>query len=91
MATHTVHVANMASYTPAETIELVSRIGARKGRMRPDKIFLSAFSSGALVSFASGAAVIATSSPWLEENAAGVNKMIGGLVFPAGIVMILYV
>ena len=90
MATHTVHVANMVSYTPAETIELVSRIGARKGRMRPD-IFLSAFSSEALVSFASGAAVIATSSPWLEENAAGLNKMIGGLVFPAGIVMILYV
>jgi formate/nitrite transporter FocA (FNT family) len=93
MATQTVHVgnlANMASYSPAETIELMSRVGARKGRLRPDKIFLSAVSSGCLVSFASGAALIATAAPWLQENAPGIIKMISGLVFPSGIVMVLY-
>lgn len=94
MATQTVHVANianMASYTPAETIELMSRVGAKRGRMRPDKIFLSAVSSGCLVSFASAAALTATAAPWLQENAPGIVKMISGLVFPSGIVMILYV
>ncbi|KAJ4297405.1 hypothetical protein N0V88_004326 [Collariella sp. IMI 366227] len=78
----------MASYTPAETIELMSRVGAKKGRMRPDKIFLSAVSSGCFVSFASGAALITTAAPWLQEHAPGVVRAISGLVFPSGIVMI---
>ncbi|KAK3989887.1 Formate/nitrite transporter-domain-containing protein [Cladorrhinum sp. PSN332] len=83
------NMANMASYTPAETIELMSRIGARKGKMRPDKIFMSAFSAGCLVSFASASALIATAAPWFQENAPGLIRMISGLVFPSGIVMIL--
>ncbi|KAK4167110.1 Formate/nitrite transporter-domain-containing protein [Cladorrhinum sp. PSN259] len=83
------NLANMASYTPAETIELMSRSGARKGRMRPDKIFFSAFSSGCIVSFASASALIATAAPWFQENAPGLIRMVSGLVFPSGIVMIL--
>lgn len=92
MAATTANVANLAStvaYTPAEAIELMSRIGARKGRMRPDKIFMSAFSSGCLVSFASASALITTAAPWFQENAPGLIRMISGLVFPSGIVMIL--
>lgn len=93
MAHNTVHVSNlswnMASYSPAQTIELISRAGAKKGRMRPDKIFMSAASSGCIASFASGASLIATANPWYIENAPGITKMIGGLLFPTGIVMIL--
>ncbi|KAK4044374.1 Formate/nitrite transporter-domain-containing protein [Parachaetomium inaequale] len=89
MATQTVHVANLASYTPTETIELVSRMGASRGRMRPDKIFFSAISSGCLLCFASAASLIATASPWLQENAPGIVRIISGLVFPSGIVMII--
>lgn len=90
MVATTVYVQNsMASYTPAETIELMSRSGARKGRLRPDKIFLSAFSAGCMVSFCSGSALIATAAPWFQENAPGLIRMISGLVFPSGIVMIL--
>lgn len=85
------NLANMASYTPAETIELMSRVGARKGRQRPDKVFLSAVSSGCLVSFACGAVFLTTAAPWFEENAPGIVKMINGLFFPSAIVMILYV
>ncbi|KAH6650400.1 Formate/nitrite transporter, partial [Chaetomium tenue] len=84
-----VHVANLASYTPTETIEIVSRMGARRGRMRPDKIFLSAVSSGCLLCFASAASLITTTSPWLQENTPGLVRLIGALVFPAGIVMIM--
>ncbi|KAK4183397.1 formate transporter [Podospora australis] len=90
MSHTTVYVKNsMASYTPAETIELMSRSGARKGMLRPDKIFLSAFSAGCMVAFCSGSALIATASPWFQENAPGLVRMISGLVFPSGIVMIL--
>ncbi|KAK4224778.1 Formate/nitrite transporter-domain-containing protein [Podospora fimiseda] len=83
------NLANMASYTAQETIELMSRIGARKGKMRPDKIFMSAFSAGCLVSFASASALIATAAPWFQENAPGLIRVISGLIFPSGIVMIL--
>ncbi|KAH6854107.1 putative formate/nitrite transporter family protein [Chaetomium sp. MPI-CAGE-AT-0009] len=89
MPIQTVHVANLASYTPTETIEIVSRMGARRGRMRPDKVFLSAVSAGCLLCFASAASLIATASPWLQENTPGLVRIISALVFPAGIVMIM--
>jgi formate/nitrite transporter FocA (FNT family) len=59
--------------------------------MRPDKIFLSAVSSGCLLCFASAASLIATTSPWLQENTPGIVRIISALVFPAGIVMIMCV
>ncbi|KAK0663899.1 putative transporter [Cercophora samala] len=86
---HVDNMANMAAYTPKETAELMSRIGAVRGRARPDKIFFSAFMAGCLVSFTSASAVIATASPWFQENAPGLIRMISGLIFPSGIVMIL--
>ncbi|KAK4171372.1 putative transporter [Triangularia setosa] len=86
---HVDNMANMAAYTPKETAELMSRIGAKRGRARPDKIFFSAFMAGCLVSFTSASAVIATASPWFQENAPGLIRMISGLIFPSGIVMIL--
>ncbi|KAK4195885.1 putative transporter [Triangularia verruculosa] len=86
---HVDNMANMAGYTPKETAELMSRIGAQRGRARPDKIFFSAFMAGCLVSFTSASAVIATASPWFQENAPGLIRMISGLIFPSGIVMIL--
>lgn len=85
-----VHVSNIAAYTPAEMIELVSRAGAFKGNMRPDKIFLSAVSAGCLLSFAGAASIIATTAPWFSENAPGLLRAIGALVFPFGIVLIVY-
>ncbi|KAK4647974.1 uncharacterized protein QC761_106050 [Podospora bellae-mahoneyi] len=86
---HVDNMTNMAAYTPKETAELMSRIGAMRGRARPDKIFFSAFMAGCLVSFTSASAVIATAAPWFQENAPGLIRMISGLIFPSGIVMIL--
>ncbi|KAK0748357.1 Formate/nitrite transporter-domain-containing protein [Apiosordaria backusii] len=86
---HVDNMANMAGYTPKETAELMSRIGAQRGRARPDKIFFSAFMAGCLVSFTAASAVIGTASPWFQENAPGLIRMISGLIFPSGIVMIL--
>lgn len=83
-----VNVVNIASYTPAETIELVSRAGVKKGNMRPDKVFLSSVSAGCLLSFASAAAMSANTAPWFQDNAPGLIRMVGALVFPLGLVMI---
>ena len=41
----------MDAFTPAQTTELVSRIGAKKARMRIDKMFINSFMGGALISF----------------------------------------
>lgn len=83
-----VNVVNIAAYTPAETIELVSRAGVKKGNMRPDKVFLSAVSAGCLLSFGCAVSLSAYTAPWFQENAPGLIRMIGALVFPLGLVMV---
>ena len=80
---------NHLAYSPAEAIELVSRAGVRKGNMRPDKIFLSAVSAGCLLNFGSGAMLIALASPWYQENAPGLIRIIGAFVFPFGFDMVI--
>ena len=76
------------SYTPAQTIEMVSRAGVYKGNMRPEKIFLSSVSAGCLLGFACATALSINSSPWYQENAPGLIKAIAALVFPYGLCMI---
>ncbi|MBE3050313.1 formate/nitrite transporter family protein [Candidatus Bathyarchaeota archaeon] len=84
-ARSTVDVATQA-YTPAETTELISRMGQRKGQMRPDLIFLSAVSAGCLLSFGCAVSLIATTAPWYQENAPGLIRLVGAAVFPLGLV-----
>jgi len=83
-----VNLPSMDSYTPAETVELVSRAGAKKAKMSPEKIFISAISGGCLLSFGAAASLIVTTAPWFQENAPGLIRLAGGLVFPVGLVMI---
>ncbi|KAK1828637.1 hypothetical protein QBC39DRAFT_358721 [Podospora conica] len=83
-----VHVTNISAYTPQETIELVSRSGASRANSRPDKIFLSAVSAGCLLGFGAGASLVATTDPWLAENAPGLSRILGATIFPVGVIMI---
>ncbi|KAK3314475.1 Formate/nitrite transporter-domain-containing protein [Apodospora peruviana] len=76
------------SYTPAQTLELVSRAGARKGRTKPHIVFISAVSGGCMVGFAVAAFLAVVTAPWYQENAPGFIRMIGALIFPSGLVMI---
>ena len=86
-----VNVIGVGVYTPEEAIELVSRAGVKKGNMRPDKVFLSAVSAGCLLSFACAVSISVTAAPWYQENAPGLIRMVGALVFPLGLVMVLCV
>jgi formate/nitrite transporter FocA (FNT family) len=86
-----VNVVNIAAYTPTETIELVSRAGVKKGNMRADKVFLSSVSAGCLLSFAGACALSANTAPWVQDNAPGLARLAGALVFPLGLVMIMCV
>lgn len=85
--THGVNVLGL-SYTPAETVEVVSRAGTQRGKMRPDKIFLAAIYGGILLSFGAAGSLIASAEPWYAENAPGFPRVVGALIFPVGLVLI---
>lgn len=78
-------------YTPAQTLELVSRAGAKKGRDKPHLVFISAVSGGCMVAFAIGAFLSVVTAPWYQENAPGLIRMVGSMFFPVGLVLIVYV
>lgn len=59
------------AYSPKEAIEISSRAGNYKARMRVDKIIVSAFMAGALLSFAGACNVVIQTSPWYQTNAPG--------------------
>ena len=84
MHTQVVHNA----YSPKETTELCSRAGVMKANMRIDKIFTSSVLAGMLLSFACAALISTSSSPWYQENAPGLIRMIGAIIFPFGLVSI---
>lgn len=79
------------AYTPSQTLELVSRAGARKGHTKPHMVFISAVSGGCMVAFAVAAFLAVVTAPWYQEHAPGLIRMVGSLIFPSGLVMIVYV
>ena len=76
------------AYSPKETTELCSRAGATKANMRIDKIFFSSFMAGCLLAFACAASLSTQTSPWYQDNAPGLIRMIGAIIFPFGLVTI---
>ena len=76
------------AYTPKEGLEIASRAGAYKAKMRIDKIIVSSFMAGALLSFAGACYVTINTAPWYQENAPGLIRMMGALIFPFGLVVI---
>lgn len=81
------HVINN-SYSPKETVELCSRAGVMKANMRLDKVFMSSVMAGCLLAFACAAVLITNTAPWYQENAPGLIRMIGAIIFPFGLVTI---
>lgn len=75
-------------YTAQETVEICSRVGKSKGNMRLDKMFISAVMAGMLLAFACAATLSTNTSPWYQEFAPGLIRMIGAIIFPFGLVLI---
>ena len=74
----------MDAFTPQRTIELVSRVGCKKAHMRLDKLFWNSFMSGPLLGFGCAVLVSTNAAPWYQENAPGLIRTIGALMFPIG-------
>ena len=79
----------MDAFTPAQTAELVSRIGTKKARIRIDKMFANSFLGGCLLSFGCAAALSTNSSTWFVANAAGLLRTISAMIFPVGLIMVI--
>jgi formate/nitrite transporter FocA (FNT family) len=75
--------------TPVEVVEMIATTGELKGNMRLDKVFLSGVSAGCLLAFACGTALSTNTAPWWQDNAPGLIRTIGALVFPYGLCMII--
>lgn len=76
------------AYTPAESLEIVSRMGVKKAHTRLDKAFLSAISAGMILAFACATLVSTNTAPWYQENAPGLIRTLAALVFPYGLVIV---
>ncbi|RDW73280.1 hypothetical protein BP6252_07187 [Coleophoma cylindrospora] len=77
----------MDAFTPAQTTELISRIGAKKARMRLDKMFVNSFMGGMFISIGGALALSTNTAPWFQTNAPGLIRTIGAMVFPVGLIM----
>ena len=84
MPTHVVHNA----YSPKEATEQCSRAGVTKANMRIDKIFFSSVMAGCILALACAATLSTNTAPWYQENAPGLIRMIGAVVFPWGLATI---
>jgi formate/nitrite transporter FocA (FNT family) len=78
----------MDAFTPAQTTELVSRIGAKKAQTRLDKMFVNSFMGGTLISFGCALSLSTNASPWFQTNAPGLIRTISAMVFPVGLIMV---
>ncbi len=76
------------AYSPKEATEQCSRAGVAKANMRIDKMFFSAFMAGCLLALACATALSTNTAPWYQENAPGLIRMIGAVIFPWGLVTI---
>jgi formate/nitrite transporter FocA (FNT family) len=79
----------MDSFTPAQTTELVSRMGEKKARMRIDKMFLNSFMGGPLLGFGCALLLSTNSAPWFQTNAPGLIRSIAAAFFPVGLMMVM--
>lgn len=78
----------MDAFTPAQTTELISRMGAKKAQTRLDKMILNSFMGGTLLSFGCALTLSTNASPWFQTNAPGLIRTIGAMVFPIGLIMV---
>ncbi|EKD14931.1 uncharacterized protein L3040_005007 [Drepanopeziza brunnea f. sp. 'multigermtubi'] len=78
----------MDALTPAQTTELVSRLGEKKARTRLDKMFINSFMGGCFVSCGAALSLSTSASPWFRDNAPGLIRTISAMVFPVGLIMV---
>ncbi|KAI9659067.1 MAG: hypothetical protein M1821_002027 [Bathelium mastoideum] len=78
----------MDAFTPQQTIELISRIGAKKSKMRIDKLWWNSVMAGPLLGFGCAITLSTNAAPWYQENAPGLIRTIAASFFPIGLITV---
>lgn len=78
----------MDSFTPLQTVELLSRVGAKKANARLDKMAVNSVMGSLLLGFGCAMNVLTLSSPWFQQNAPGLIRSISASFFPVGLIMV---
>ena len=71
--------------SPAEFVDFYAQVGAKKSANSAGRLFLAAILAGFLI--ASGAVAASTASCGLEN--ASVARVVSGLLFPFGLIMVI--
>ncbi|KAK6396772.1 hypothetical protein LTR65_008670 [Meristemomyces frigidus] len=84
--------AMLICYTRADsavkTMELISRIGQRKAKMRLDKLWWNSVLAGPLLGFGCAISLSTNAAPWYQENAPGLIRTIAACFFPIGLILV---
>ncbi|KAI0699534.1 Formate/nitrite transporter [Cytidiella melzeri] len=79
----------VSTLKPAQVAVVMVEAAIAKHKTRPDKLFMKAVAAGALLSFGGLLSeIIQGGAAGLNENNPGIVKVLGGFVFPVGLVMI---
>lgn len=74
---------------PAEIAEYAIEVGIKKANTAPLKVLISAFLAGAYISFGALGSVGASYNLLANPETYGLGKMVAGLMFPAGLILVL--
>jgi len=69
-------------------MELISRIGAKKAKMRLDKLWWNSVLAGPLLGFGCAIALSTNAAPWYQDNAPGLIRTLGACFFPVGLILV---
>jgi formate/nitrite transporter FocA (FNT family) len=78
----------MDAFSPAQTIELISRMGTKKATIRIDKMIINLIIGGLLLGFGCALNLSTLTSPWFQTNASGLIRTIGACFFPVGLIIV---
>ncbi|KAJ3487107.1 hypothetical protein NLG97_g6485 [Lecanicillium saksenae] len=73
-----------ATLSAAQGVHAMGVMGQSRAIMPPHRIFLSAVSAGCLLAFACGTALVANTSPWMQEHTPGLLRIVTSFIFPYG-------
>lgn len=71
-----------------KTMELISRIGQKKSKMRLDKLWWNSVLAGPLLGFGCAITLSTNAAPWYQDNAPGLIRTVAASFFPIGLILV---
>lgn len=76
-------------YSPKETLENTMQVGIKKATNTTGRLMILAIAAGAFIAFASEGSNMAAYNLFSDPSTYGLGKLVAGIVFPIGLVLVL--